>query len=695
MSITDDLDDVLKRCFGFPEFRPGQREAIETLLETGRLISIQPTGQGKSLLYQLPATLFERITLVISPLLALMRDQIRQLDERFGISAGSINTDQCDDENERVRRDAVAGRLRILFVAPEKLNNLETYGFLLTLPVDLLVVDEAHCISTWGHDFRPAYRLIVKAIHEFEVPRPSLRVLGLTATANQRTEGDIIEQFRSADGCVPTVQRAPMDRPNIALRVLPVSGRDDKLAVLAGLLDGLDGCGILYCATREDTEIVAGYLSNSGHDVVPYHAGLDPDVKRELQLAFTTGKQRVIAATNALGMGIDKPDLRFVIHFGVPGSITSYYQEVGRAGRDGRPALGILLFDEHDRKVQEYFIQSAQPDRNDFEKVLEATEEDDQGGFPTFVAVAVRCGIHRTKINVVLAELVEQGFVEKRLEGQRQVYLRTVQPGVPDLWRYERQLEVRTDELQRMLDYGRCRVACLMEALRVNLGDKEASSCGRCSLCAPQGHQTPVSTEEQREAAWRWDVRRNLPIPASKRPLMAEGTTLLDNEARSSAFVDFMRHHPNSEREQIGDELLAVLQDRVDSLAAIHDFAVVVALPSRTWAQRIAVGEWIAKRLGVPFLADMVVWSDLPAKRQGELLNNDQRRENVKGKMAVSSGALPDGDLLLLDDYHGTVATLREAGRALRKDGGFAQEHDIIPVTIARVRWRLGARGMI
>ncbi|MCA8960968.1 MAG: ATP-dependent DNA helicase RecQ, partial [Planctomycetes bacterium] len=432
-----DFDAILRERFGFRGFRPGQREAIETLFVGRRLVCIQPTGHGKSLLYQVPSVALDGLTLVVSPLLALMRDQVRQLRERFGIEAGSINSDQSDDENDAVRSAVREGRLRILFVAPEQLDQLATFEFIIGLPVDLFVVDEAHCISTWGHDFRPSYRQIVNAIRTLEERRPGLRVLGLTATANARTELDILDQFRSRDGSAPAVQRQTMDRPNLVLRVIETRGVDAKLARLVELLESgeleEDACGLLYCATREQTEIVAGYLASRGHDVVAYHAGLAPDLKRHLQERFTDGGQRIIAATNALGMGIDKPDIRFIVHVDVPGSITAYYQEVGRAGRDGAPAEGILFFDARDRDVQDYFIRSAQPSIEDFEAVMSAVPRIGAGERPGRTELGSRTGMHPTLLIVVLAELVEQGFVVKDLEGRRQVYGRADRSDLPDL----------------------------------------------------------------------------------------------------------------------------------------------------------------------------------------------------------------------------------------------------------------------
>ena len=243
-----------------------------------------------------------------------------------------------------------------------------------------------------------------------------------------------------------------------------------------------------------------------------------------------------------------------------------------------------------------------------------------------------------------------------------------------------------------MFRYGRRQVKCLMRALRVALGDDGAGRCGRCSVCAPADHPTPDVTDDDRAAARRWIAHRDLPIPASRFSRMAAGFTLLDGSNRTPLFVDFMRKRASSERVQLSDALLSILEQRLEVLVGAQDFAAIVALPSNTWAQRQALCEWIARRLGVPALRDLLTWKQAPRARQGELLNNDQRRDNVKGKMTVTASP-PAGAVLLLDDYYGSGATLREAGRALRKDARF--EYDIVPVTVARVRWRLGARGMI
>lgn len=703
---ASDLELVLRERFGFSRFRPGQREALELLLERRRLLCIQPTGHGKSLLYQLPALLLEGMTVVISPLLALMRDQIAQLGERFGIAAASINSDQLEHENAEAIAAARAGRLRILFVAPERLDSLADFEFLLALDVSLLVVDEAHCISTWGHDFRPAYRRIVDAVAAFSERRPDLRVLALTATANARTEADIVGLLSGTSAVEFVVQRQGMDRPNLALERHEVRGLPAKLATLALVVrrelaalraSEAGGSGILYCASRDQTELVAGFLRELDIDIAAYHAGLEPDQKRSLQVAFTRGELPLVAATNALGMGIDKSDIRFIVHVDIPGSITAYYQEVGRAGRDGEAARGILLFDAQDREIQDHFIRSAQPTPEDFALVRRVVDEGGDAGPLKLGELKSRAGLHPTRLTVVLAELIEQGFVRKQLVKRTQVYVAVERDDRPSLQRYDRQLEVRTRELEAMLNYGRGEHDCAMATLRRALGDDAAARCGRCDCCTGAPNEVGDAHELAGLAAHAsaWLETRPLVLAATRYPKLSDGLALLDGPQRGPSFARFMRGRTSaSELEPRLYELLALGLER---LQAEHQFGGVVMLPSRTWAQRELVGRWLAERLGVPLLLELVVYRDAEAgpARQGTLVNNDQRKDNVRDafELGPQRRSVPRGALLLVDDYVGSLATMREVGTLLRKVAKLDQA--LVPFAIARVRWKLGSAGMI
>lgn len=670
--MAHDLDDLLRRHFGFLAFRPGQREAIHALLGGDDLLVIQPTGHGKSLLYQLPAVALDGLTLVVSPLLALMRDQIGQLEERFGIAAASIDSDQTDAENAEVRMRAKEGALRVLFVSPEQLDHVGRLRFLAGLRPVLVVIDEAHCISTWGHDFRPAYREIARLVGRLRSDT-GVRVLALTATADERTQADLAEQLAPI-----RVFRRPMDRPNLALGVHRVSGPGEKLAALDGLLRDDPGQCLLYCATRDATELTAEYLSEQGHRVVAYHAGFTPERKRVIQEGFLSGRYDAVAATNALGMGIDKPDLRQVVHVDVPGSITAYYQEVGRAGRDGEPARGCLLFDPDDLAVQRYFIHSSKPTSEDFDRVLEAA----RGRALRLFDLKRVTGLHPTRVNVVVAELVEQGHLRKRAEGRSQVYERTAETEPPDLTRYLRQEEVRSRELERMTRYAEADEGCRMQRLRSALGDPDAGPCGRCDLCtSPWRIETSGA-----HAAERWVEHRPVSVPGFRRYDLDEGRAVYDGTRRSAGFRRFMASR---------DDSPVIAEDDLTRLAELGArdglVSAVVPVPSRGWVARGSTAASLAQALDAP-LCDVLDWAAVPKSRQGDLLNNDQRKANVEGTM-TGHGELPSGRVVLLDDYTGSGWTLREAARVLRRALG--HEGPIVPLTVARIRWRLGRAGRV
>ena len=327
--------DILHRVFGFPGFRGVQEAVVDRVMAGRHTLAVMPTGAGKSLCYQLPALARPGTALVVSPLIALMHDQVRSA-EGFGIRAAAL-TSADEDRAETVRR-FLGGELDLLYVAPERASGGGFADMLGRVPLSLIAIDEAHCVSEWGHDFRPDYRLLRPLLDRFgDVPR-----LALTATADAHTRADILAQLGIPhDGLIV----AGFDRPNIRYTISP---RDGVGAQLKALLAEQPGAGIVYAQTRDATERLAGQLGQAGRPVRAYHAGLDPAVRARNQRDFVGSEDMVMVATVAFGMGIDKPDVRFVAHAGLPKSIEGYYQETGRAGRDGEPAVAHLFWGAED-----------------------------------------------------------------------------------------------------------------------------------------------------------------------------------------------------------------------------------------------------------------------------------------------------------------------------------------------------------
>ena len=341
------LRQLLKQHFGYDEFRPGQEAVIGHALAGRDSLVVMPTGGGKSLCYQLPALARGGLTLVVSPLIALMKDQVDGLRAN-GIPAEFLNSSLDNTTAADVERRTQAGRVSLLYVAPERVSMPGFQRLLGTLDLRLIAIDEAHCISEWGHDFRPDYR----ALSDLRTQFPQTPVMALTATATERVRQDIVEQLALYDGAQFV---SGFDRANLTYRVQRRSGTWEALL---GLLNERRGqSAIVYCFSRKETEELAARLTANGHPTVAYHAGLDPEIRRITQERFIDGDVPIVAATIAFGMGIDKPDIRLVVHYALPKSIEGYYQETGRAGRDGLPSDCVLFFSEGDRARQEYFIQ--------------------------------------------------------------------------------------------------------------------------------------------------------------------------------------------------------------------------------------------------------------------------------------------------------------------------------------------------
>lgn len=333
--------EALTRYFGYDSFRPGQQGIVEALLAGRDVLGVMPTGAGKSVCYQIPAALSPGATLVISPLISLMRDQVDALND-LGLPAAFINTTQTPDEQAMVFAQAAAGQIKLLYVAPERLETGRFRDFAARTPISLIAVDEAHCVSQWGQDFRSSYL----GIGDFIAGLPQRPPVGaFTATATERVRRDIVGLLGLRN---PAVTVTGFDRSNLYFDVVKLETKYKAAWVARYVADHTDESGIVYCATRKTTEALADTLNQMGHPAVAYHGGMSPDAREVAQRDFITDKVPVVVATNAFGMGIDKSNVRYVIHHNLPESIEAYYQEAGRAGRDGEPSRCTLLWNESD-----------------------------------------------------------------------------------------------------------------------------------------------------------------------------------------------------------------------------------------------------------------------------------------------------------------------------------------------------------
>ncbi|MCM3902462.1 MAG: ATP-dependent DNA helicase [Pyrinomonadaceae bacterium] len=512
-SLADALTS-LREHFGFDDFREGQREVIVAILAGKDAVVVMPTGSGKSLCYQLPAMMLRGATVVVSPLIALMKDQVDALRSRQ-LPATFINS-SIPPAEQRARIDALRrGQFKLVYVAPERFRSSNFVAAIQSIGVSLFAVDEAHCISTWGHDFRPDYLRLKGALKSLG----TVQTLALTATATPYVRSDIIQQLGLTS---PETFVSGFDRPNLSIDVVQTETEREKVARIKRLAKTHDGSGIVYASTRKAVEQVAKKLQEQGLEVASYHAGMSDSVRIKAQEDFMVGRTQMIVATNAFGMGIDKAEIRFVAHYQMPGSIEAYYQEIGRAGRDGLPSSCVLLFNYADKNTHDFFIEGSYPSSQLVQGVydalsstglkrieLSAAEIGKRAGASNDMAVQSslylleRAGhIQRVAPPNVSAAVSPDGGPPYTGASARRARHIIMLDNAPSLLRVNpadvtRRAALERRKLREMIDFcytERCYRAHILDYF----GDRHhARQCGTCGNCAPNsGARTPLTSAE-------------------------------------------------------------------------------------------------------------------------------------------------------------------------------------------------------
>ncbi len=681
---------LLKQAVGEDaEFRQDQWKAIEAAISGKKTLVVERTGWGKSIVYFIATKLLREkgngLTILISPLLSLMRNQI-EAAEKIGLRALTINSNNKEDWPE-VEGYILRGACDILLISPERLANEDFRTRILNnITIDggigMLVVDEAHCISDWGHDFRPDYRRIVRIVNNLPSNIP---LLATTATANDRVVNDIKEQLGED---LYTI-RGPLTRESLKIQVIKLENQSERLAWLYENINNIPGSGIIYCLTKNDCNRVSQWLKNKGIEALEYHTSLDfgPNQKileEERENMLMNNEIKVLVATIKMGMGYDKPDLGFVIHYQRPGSLVAYYQQIGRAGRKLDTAYTVLLNGVEDDEIQEYFIKSAFPTDKEIQEVLNVIEDSNFGVNKSEIYKTLNMSTGRIDNCLKMLE------IDRVITKEKNKYTRTTIKWIPDYERSRNVTAKRYDELDKMKNFVNLK-GCYMKYISEELDDPIKKDCGRCSNCEGRnffkdkvedknvidaekflrGEILVLRPRKQWPEGIVAETRKKIP----KEHQNEEGRVLCNyGDSGWGKYVKEDKYINNYFREELVDATVDLIKNKWNKET---EPTWVTSVPSLRRPELVkSFAKRVAEKLGVPYIEAIVKTQD--TKEQKYMKNSYKQTKNAQNGFVLAN-VLKNQPVLLIDDMVDSKWTMTICGEILRRNGS----GEVYPFAIA------------
>jgi ATP-dependent DNA helicase RecQ len=662
----EDAEILLQDTFGLSKFYDIQWQTVEKVFKGEKVLLIEKTGFGKSLCFQFPATVFPGMTVVFSPLIALMRDQVKKL-QSLGIAAKCLNSAQTPEENTQIIEEAKRGKIKILYIAPERQENYEWLTAASQMNLSMLVVDEAHCISVWGHDFRPAFKRIVNLVNL--VPK-GLPLLATTATATKRVERDIAAQI----GEGVTIIRGNLMRENFKLFVIRVASEDEKMIWLGKNIPKLPGFGFVYTGTRVSTQIYSEWFEALGISSTFYNAGRDTNLRIDIENGLMNNRWKCIVSTNALGMGIDKPDIRFVIHTQIPQSPVHYYQEIGRAGRDGEKTYIILFYNPHeDKKLPGTFIEEGKPSVSKYQKVIETVKT----GLFGENELMKQTNLKRTPIRVIKADLIEQGIIREVNygNGKKYEFISNSQP--LNTKSFEELREAKMRDLDKMIEYVDT-TGSRMKFLCDYLGDNSSHIFNNCDNTGEKKLKVTVTPE------WIAKLQCFKENSLPKLEVESKSSNIVNGIAASYYGVsDVGEAIHRSKYENGGDFPDFLLQKTLNAFHKRYHqeyFDLILYVPPTVSGNLVKnFAEKLSQTLKIPISNKL---QKLKATKEQKIFANSfLKKDNVAGVFSYANPVEIKGkSILLIDDIFDSGATIKAIGELLTQLGA----EKITPLVIAK-----------